>query len=65
MSFKYASILLGMINMCGVFLGVIGVLLIGYLIKEMENWEFSMFVLVMFFYFTGTFVFSKYGSGDR
>ena len=62
---KYASILLGMTNTCGALPGVIGVPLTGYLIKETENWELSMFVPAMFFYFTGTLVFSKYGSGDR
>ena len=62
---KYASILLGMTNTCGALPGVIGVPLTGYLLKETENWELSMFFPAMFFYVTGTIVFAKYGSGDR
>lgn len=62
---KYASILLGMTNTCGALPGVIGVPLTGYLIKETENWELSMFAPSIFFYVTGTLLFTKYGSGER
>lgn len=62
---KYSSILLGMTNTCGALPGVIGVPLTGYLLKETDNWELSMFIPAMIFYVTGTIVFAKYGSGDR
>lgn len=62
---KYASILLGMTNTCGALPGVIGVPLTGYLIKETENWELSMFAPSIFFYVTGTLLFAKFGSGER
>jgi len=62
---KYSSILLGMTNTCGALPGVIGVPLTGYLLKETDNWELSMFIPAMFFYITGTIVFTKYGSGER
>lgn len=62
---KYASILLGMTNTCGALPGVIGVPLTGYLIKETENWELSMFAPSIFFYVTGTLLFTKFGSGER
>ena len=62
---KYSSILLGMTNTCGALPGVIGVPLTGYLLKETDNWELSMFIPAMFFYVTGTIVFTKYGSGER
>lgn len=62
---KYASILLGMTNTCGALPGVIGVPLTGYLIKETENWELSMFAPSIFFYVTGILLFTKFGSGER
>jgi MFS transporter, ACS family, solute carrier family 17 (sodium-dependent inorganic phosphate cotransporter), other len=62
---KYASILLGITNTCGALPGVIGVPLTGYLIKETQEWELSMFGPAIVFYMLGILVFWKWGSGER
>jgi len=62
---KYASILLGITNTCGAFPGVIGVPLTGYLIKETQEWELSMFGPAIILYSLGIAAYWKWGSGER
>lgn len=62
---KYASILLGITNTCGALPGVIGVPLTGYLIKETQEWELSMFGPAIILYSLGIAAYWKWGSGER
>ena len=62
---KYASIFLGITNTCGALPGVIGVPLTGYLIKETQEWELSMFGPAIILYCLGIAVYWKWGSGKR
>ncbi|CAL6393442.1 unnamed protein product [Bathycoccus prasinos] len=62
---KYASILLGITNTCGALPGVIGVPLTGYLIKETQEWELSMFGPAIILYSLGITAYWKWGSGER
>ena len=62
---KYASIFLGITNTCGALPGVIGVPLTGYLIKETQEWELSMFGPAIILYSLGIAVYWKWGSGKR
>ncbi|GMH37108.1 hypothetical protein BSKO_04981 [Bryopsis sp. KO-2023] len=61
---KYASIMLGMTNTIGAFPGIAGVAISGYLLDQTGSWSMSLFVPSMFFFLTGSIVYSMYGSGE-
>ena len=64
LSRQYASILLSMSNVFGSLAGILGVNITGYLLDETGSWNLSLFVPCLLFYFLGTCVYLKYGSGE-
>jgi len=40
-------------------------LLTGYLLQKTDNWEISMFLPAICFYFAGAAVFAKFGSAEK
>jgi len=62
---KYAGILLSITNIFGSMPGVIGVPFTGWLLDQTDSWTISLFVPCLFFYVSGTFIYARFGSGER
>lgn len=62
---RYAPILLGLTNTCGAIPGVIGVAITGWLYEQTASWNIALFAPSIFFFITGTAVFSVYGRAER
>ena len=64
-SHRYAGILLALTNIFGSMPGVIGVPFTGWLLDHTDSWTISLFVPCLFFYISGVYIYTQYGSGER
>ena len=64
MSPKYSSVLLGMTNTTGAFPGVVGILLVGWLLDHTHSWFLSLFAPNIFFMLTGALVYNFFASNE-
>ena len=61
---KYASILLAITNIFGSMPGVVGVPFTGWMLDHTDSWTISLFVPCLFFYVSGAFIYTTYGSAE-
>lgn len=61
---RYAPVLLGLTNTAGALPGILGVAFTGYLYDKTGSWGMSLFTPSIFFFLTGTAVYTVFGSAD-
>lgn len=64
MSPKYSSVLLGMTNTAGSVPGIVGIVLVGYLLDHTHSWFWSLFAPSVFFMSTGALVYTFFASNE-
>eukprot|EP00210_Caulerpa_lentillifera_P007326 g7002.t1 len=65
LSNTYSSVLLGITNTAGALPGILGVAATGALLDRTQSWPVALFAPSIFFFVTGSMVFTLYGSGEE
>jgi len=61
----YSSLLLGITNTAGALPGILGVAATGALLDHTGSWTLALFIPSIFFFITGSIVFTLFGSGEQ